>query len=262
MSKSWVFTINNPNDDDIMCLLNIKCGYIVYALERAPTTGTPHYQGYIEFINKTKHERACVLLGKRAYVAGRRGTQLEAADYCKKGGTWTERGTPYVQGARTDLDRARSIASDEGMRVVTSICNLQQISVARQYLTYNESARDWEPEVIWIWGKSGAGKSRHAREITGSDVYCKNNGTKWWDGYDRHEDVIIDDFRDSWWTLTEMLSLLDRYEKMVEYKGGWRQFVPKKIIITSIFPPGECYKIADEDAHQLLRRLSSIVPML
>ena len=60
-----------------------------------------------------------------------------------------------------------------------------------------------------------------------------------------------------------MLSLLDRYEKRVEIKGGWRQFKPKKIVITSIFPPESMYKGTGEDQRQLLRRISlttEIVP--
>ena len=72
-------------------------------------------------------------------------------------------------------------------------------------------------------------------------VYRKASDTKWWPGYDCHEEVIIDDFRDSWWPITYMLDLLDRYETKVETKGGYRQFVPKKIIITSCQDPNRCY---------------------
>ena len=136
--------------------------------------------------------------------------------------------------------------------------NLQQIRIAEKYLTYCEEPRNWVPNVYWLYGPSGAGKSKRAREICKEDVYCKNNGTKWWDGYDNHEYVIIDDFRDSWWPITYMLALLDRYEFLVEYKGGYRQFRAKTIVVTSINHPDSMYANTGECRNQLARRLTSV----
>lgn len=146
------------------------------------------------------------------------------------------------------------------MRVVTSVCNAQQIKVAKEFLTYNEEGRNWPVEVIWLTGKSGSGKSKMAHELA-PDAYCKD-GTKWWDGYDAHDDIIIDDFRDSWWELTFMLKLLDRYELRVEQKGGYRQILAKRIIITSIKHPNECYLNTGECKQQLLRRISSVTVLV
>lgn len=144
------------------------------------------------------------------------------------------------------------------MRAVCVAASLQQIRVAEKYLTYCEDPRDWKPEVIWLTGPSGSGKSRRAREICGEDVYTKNTGHKWWDGYDGHEDVILDDFRDSWWPITYMLALIDRYEFQVEYKGGMRQMRAKRIIITSIFTPDTMYRGTGECQQQLARRIDCV----
>ena len=62
--------------------------------------------------------------------------------------------------------------------------------------------------------------------------------------------------RDNWWSLIEMLRLLDKYECRVETKGGMRQFKPLKIVVTSIEPPKDIYRGVGEDIEQLLRRIT------
>lgn len=255
------FTLNNYTFDDLVRLGGLKdhVKYLVMGAE-VGEQGTPHLQGYVEFNKSIRFNSAKKLLGDRVHIEQRRGTQQQAIDYCKKDGDVWEMGTPGNQGKRVDLDNVRQLAMDGGMRAVSRTSSLQQIKVAEKYLTYNEEPRDWKPEVYWLWGKTGVGKSRRAREIAGDqDTYCKNDGTKWWTGYDGHEVVIIDDFRDSWWSLTEMLSLLDRYEKIVEYKGGHRQFKPRTIIVTSAMSPEACYKNTGERIDQLLRRIDHII---
>lgn len=181
-------------------------------------------------------------------------------------GTFFEKGEPPKQGSRADLCSARQAALEGGMRAVTATEKLQGIKVAQAFLTYNEPPRSWKPKVIWLHGPSGAGKSLRAltmcAETYGQDIYHKKCGSKWWDGYDAHQAVVIDDFRGSWWGLTETLSLLDRYPKMIEIKGGWRQFKPRLIVVTSIFAPSDVYKsenIGLEPIQQLLRRIDETI---
>jgi len=289
VSRAYCFTLNNYTDDDVAQLTALinPVRYVCWGYEIAPS-GTPHLQGYAEF-TKTMRITGIKKLGgpfEKMHLTVRRGTRDQAKDYCAKGTQpkqeWDEFaklgdgklgpnygiGVNFVEhgdwnaggaGARNDLGKTRNIALTGGLREVTLTGNAQQIKVAEKFLTYHEEPRDWLTEVSWFWGPSGSGKSRTAREnLKDNDVYVKNDNTKWWDGYDGHEAVIIDDFRDSWWSLTEMLSLLDRYEKRVEVKGGWRQCKPRKIIITSIHPPESMYVRADEDAKQLIRRLSFV----
>nr|WAE42878.1 MAG: replication associated protein [Cressdnaviricota sp.] len=232
--------------------------YTIYGME-VGEEGTHHLQGYTELKTRTRLTTLKKKWGDRFHFEERRGTQEQAIEYCKKDGDWIEFGQRRISGARPDLDRCRQLAHDQGMRAVTGVCNLQQIRVAEKYLTYNEEPRDWKPEVIWIWGESGVGKSRRAREIFATDdIYTKNESSKWWDGYDNHENIIIDDFRDSWWPMTEMLRLLDRYECRIECKGGTRQFRPRRICITCTRGPNEMYRQVDEQRHQLLRRIDRI----
>lgn len=259
MFRNICFTINNWTEEDFDLLHNSGkwYSYLIYGFEMGET-GTPHLQGYAELQKRMRLNSVKKIL-PRAHIEARKGTAEEAADYCKKEGDFEERGIISKQGERLDLDKVRTEALEMGMRGVTSKFNQQQIHVAEKFLCYNETERDWKPEVIWIWGKTGTGKSKLARELTGDDTYTKNTANKWWDGYDSHENIIIDDFRCSWWDLTYMLALIDRYAMRVEVKGGTRQILAKKIIITSAFAPNECYRGTGEAIEQLLRRVDNII---
>lgn len=257
MYRNICFTINNYLLEDIEKLLDIKYTYIICGFETGKE-GTPHIQGYIELKSQSRLTTIKKYM-PRAHIEPRKGTQEQAINYCKKENNWIQDGNIKKQGKRNDLDEVRSDALENGMRCVTSKYNIQGIRVAEKFLTYNEEPRNWKPLVIWLYGPTGIGKSKLARELLDSDdIYTKNIGSKWWDGYDKHENVIIDDFRPSWWDLTYMLGLIDRYEFKIEYKGGSRQFVPKTIIITSAFHPKECYIGTGEAIDQLIRRIDII----
>lgn len=90
------------------------------------------------------------------------------------------------------------------------------------------------------------------------DVWWTNGGLKWFDGYDAHACVILDDFRPEWCKLSFLLRLLDRYKLSVPFKGGFRAWKPTNIWITCPKHPSECYLDAAEDNEQLIRRISII----
>lgn len=239
--------------------------YGVIGKEICPKTGKEHMQCYFEFEKKKTQTGIKKLFGDNGIhieARSKDSTAKQASDYCKKDGKWVEWGEISHQGERKDLVDVRRLAMEGGMRRVLEqekVPNLQQIRVAEKYLQYCEKARHWKPVVTWLWGASGVGKSRKAREMCkGGRYFTKNTANKWWDGYDGEEIIIIDDFRDDWWPMTYMLALLDRYEMKVEIKGGCRQILATDIIITSIKPPERMYLTSDEDIAQLTRRVDVV----
>lgn len=276
-ARRWCFTLNSYTDEDEKEIAqwcqstdrkgdkNVK--YLIYGRE-VGAAGNKHLQGFL-ILNKPGRfpkVRTGLSAEGKAHIEKCKGTTKQNITYCKKEGDVTVFGEEPQQGKRGDLDEYREMAKEHGMRRVVESANLQQIRVAEKYLTYNEPSRDFKPKVIWIYGKSGSGKSRRARQIisltdAADDIYTKNIGTKWWDGYDGHKAVILDDFRPSWWRMVYMLGLIDRYAFQVEVKGGNRQMRAKIIVITSIRPPSEMYKVGedkDEPNEQLLRRIDDI----
>lgn len=278
LSRNWVFTINNYSEEEERLLYSNlsdtdKVHYAVVGQE-VGEGGTPHLQGYLE-TNKRIGLLAVkeALPGlKRAHLEIRRGKRRQAISYAKKDGKFLEFGetTNYEEKERLSNKEVRELALAGGSRAVAKDerSTLNQIKFARLLLEEMEPQRDSNKKITvhWYYGRTGIGKSRRARweavdEFGEDEVYRKAEPSKWFNGYDRHKAVIIDDFRDSWWFFTEILRLLDRYPTQVEIKGGMRQWVPEKIWVTSAHSPKELYKGVGEDIQQLVRRCTRIEEM-
>ncbi len=265
-ARNYCFTAFNltPTFDDG------KCRYLCWGDEVCPTTHREHAQGYVEFFNPVSIRSAQRILGlPGVHFDRRRGSAVQARDYCsKETGTFHEYGEISKQGKRNDLQTVRELqAKGVGMRgVLATDIGYQAARYAQLRLSYLEcSDREGIPEVIWLWGPTGTGKTRRAlaeaTERYDDDVWWANGGVKWFDGYDAHKAVIFDDFRPEWCKLAYLLRLLDRYALRVPYKGGFRAWVPKVIYVTCPQPPSNCYTDSPEAIDQLLRRVTSIVEL-
>jgi len=260
-TRGYCFTINNYSAEDLLQVQSLDCEYCIVGAEVAPETGTPHYQGYAYFSSPRTLSSVSKKL-KRAHLIPAKGTAAQNRKYCvKEGNVVFEKGDPPKQGERNDLEVVRDIVttgSGKMADVVLQATSYQSVRMAECILKYHERKRDWKPQVTWIWGATGTGKSYSAHKLT-SNAYTTGSNGKWFDGYDAHEDVIIDDFRSTWMPYANLLRLLDRYPYTVECKGGTRQFLAKNIIITSCYPPNKVYgNSLDEDVQQLLRRIDCV----
>ena len=261
--RNVCFTVNNYTDEERLRILNWDGWSYVIIGEEIGEEGTSHLQGYGELTSRMRSNRLFSFFNGRAHCEERKGTQREAINYCAKDGLFEERGRKRAQGSRRDLDRTRQLAIEVGMRGVTRVGNMQQIKVAEKFLEYNEESRDWKPTVYWLWGKTGVGKSKAARQLCNDDVYVKNTADKWFVGYDAHECCILDDFREDWMKFADFLSLIDRYECRIENKGGKRQFLAKIIVITCPWKPEDCFRNRGiEDIEQVLRRIDAVIEVV
>lgn len=236
---------------------DIPFKYLIYGLETCPETGKKHFQGTIIFKDQ-KTETAARKLFTPRHVEPCVNIE-KSIEYCKKEGDYQEYGnTPLGAGKRTDLDQIRDIVKTTGkIRDVIDIAkNYQGVRMAEVILKYQEPARDWKPIVKWYYGPTGTGKTKTAMEEM-TDPYIAMATNKWWEGYDSHENVIIDDMRGDFCKFHELLRMLDRYAYRIETKGGSRQFRAKTIIITSCYSPTEMFDTR-EDIQQLLRRIDEI----
>lgn len=288
--RDWIFTIFAKNDekmkiDGYLKFLEKKCMkdkkqtimYLIVGIETCPDTKKKHLQGYISLKNdksRSAFQKWTNPFKIKHYCDFRKGSPAQARNYCWKGenkkstlkpsptAVYFEHGElPVGQGKRNDIEKTKeALKNGANLRSVISMATSNQsIQYAQKYLTYFEEKRKWKPQVQWFWGPTGTGKTHDAwKELGYENTYVCNETNKWWDGYDAHENVIIDDFREGFCRFSVLLRLLDKYPMRVEVKGAFRQFLAKKIIITSPYKPQDCYCNNQEQIQQLIRRIDII----
>lgn len=265
-AKHWCFTLNNYTEDELAILGAIgnelpgTIKYIVYGRERGDN-GTPHLQGYISFSKRKTLASIRALIGSRGHYEIARGSPKQAADYCKKDGDYSEFGTPPAgQGTRTDLAEVAQTVRDgstfsqvadqhpaSAIRYGNGILRLIQLK--------RPDRRTQTPELWCFYGKTGTGKTRRVHDWVDHDDLWISSGTQWFCGYDGHKCVLFDDYDGSWFKITYLLKLIDRYVFQVPVKGSMVWWYPDHIYFTSNQHPTEWYPGATQN-HQdaLLRR--------
>jgi len=108
-SKRFSFTLNNYQDSQKERLQELLTDglitYLVWGEEIAPTTGTPHLQGYMEVEPKTTMKVLQRKLALPIALLVSKGTAEANKTYClKSGGLSYEKGQPMKQGERSDLE--------------------------------------------------------------------------------------------------------------------------------------------------------------
>lgn len=261
--RGWVFTSFDTSDEAKLKIESIDYKYIVVGEEICPETDRKHLQGYIYFQNARHFNAIKTLLPYGAHIEPAKGTAIQNKKYCSKELTIIENGEIPQQGKRNDLSIIRELIEDGGnMRdCIATATSGQSIRVAKIILDYNEIERDWKPHVQWFYGPTGSGKTEEAKKqlyVEGVKYWWSAKSLKWWQRYDGHENVLIDDFRGDFCTFHELLRILDRNPYTVEQKGGSRQLLAKNIIITCPWRPEQVYRNCDEQMCQLLRRIDVI----
>lgn len=267
-SKYWCFTLNNPTATEETYLRNIAdertISYLVFGIE-VGESGTRHFQGYVEFVNRRRLSMVKRFL-TRAHWELRRGTSLEAAEYCKKDGEVFEFGTLSTskQGKRTDLEEIQK-DMEQGMSAneVAKTHFSKWVVYRRSFEAYEGilNAPKFRPElqVVLLQGVSGAGKSSYVYSRFPDAWISTNPVMRWFDGYRGQETVLIDDFAGEC-PFRFFLRLLDIYPIRVEIKGGTVAWNPTRIFITSNKSIEEWYH-GEKDMQPVRRRIHHVIVM-
>lgn len=246
--------------------------YCIFSVEKGKEEERLHCQGYIELESPRRISYIKKIIGSNSiHCETRHGTREEARNYCLKSdthiegpyefGEWNEGG----QGKRNDLKKIYTdIKNGRNIRDIADENPGGYIRYHRGFDRVKElypKRREWKTEVHLYYGKTNTGKTRSAVESMGAiygEYYIKEPNDMWWDGYNDHKGVIIDDYRGKW-DYEYLLRLLDRYAMDVRIKGGSRNFVAEWIVITSSCLPDNWYKNEKHDSlDQLYRRIDKI----
>ena len=91
-AKRWCFTINNPTDDDKFWENDEQREHLEYLIvqQEVGENGTPHYQGFLILKRRNRLTWLKSNINSRAHWEKTRGTDQQAADYCRKDDTHPE----------------------------------------------------------------------------------------------------------------------------------------------------------------------------
>ena len=244
--RNFCFTINNYVEETFASMRQLAeiSSYLIYGKEVGESK-TPHLQGYCELRKRTRFNRVKSFI-PTAHIEPRKGTAVQARDYCAKDGDFKEHGELSKSGKRTDIENLYYMASqgksdiEIGSEYPRAYVRFYK-AVDRVRFNYARLDNKFAPvKVLVFCGAAGTGKTRKAYAYD-PDLYRLSQGdTIWWDGYQGQKTILIDDFY-GWIKYGSLLQLLDGYKYQLPIKGAftWKQW--NTVIITSNVHPEEWY---------------------
>lgn len=242
-SKNFTFTIQATEEQEVTWPLAEECPieppdsyrYMMCQIERAPTTGKLHLQGFICFErNKRAGAVARMPEFQHAHIEVMRGTVKQNEEYCSKEdskvkGPWRFGDAP-AQGKRTDWAEVKTMISQGKTRTEVYSEAPHLANCCRGIETLYEHFSPAVPltrdvRVCVLTGATGTGKSHRAR-TSYPDAYVitgKYYEGKSFDQYRGEATLILDEWRNGEWPLTFMNAILDKWKLSLQcrYQNKW-----------------------------------------
>lgn len=290
--RKWLLTLNHPKENAIdhqkikdQLDLFPSLAYWCMADEKGEKCSTEHTHLFFALEHPTRFST----IKKRfptAHIDRAEGTAAECRAYVQKSGKWAksdkaETSIPGTfeewgelpierQGERTDLALLYQLIKDglSNYEIMEQnpdyILSLEKIERARQAVReqqYRETFR--KLEVTYIWGPTGAGKTRSVMEGQGySGVYRVTDYAHPFDSY-AGEDVLLLDEYGSNFKIQDLLNYLDGYPLTLPARYSNRVACYTKVYIISNICLSKQYTDIQWDSPAifaaLLRRINKVV---
>lgn len=257
-SRAWCFTLNNYTELQRACLLDFPFAtYTIVGQEIAPTSLTPHLQGYVYMPTMKSLKQMQAVCQCHWTIA--KGSAQQNQTYCSKEGRFEEKGTiPLSQNEKG----AKGAAKIKEMWTLAKEGKLLELPPGQVktweyiHMRYGTKVED-RPVLdnLWIVGPTGCGKSRRVRDTY--QVFYSKPMSKWWDGYAGEAVVLLDDFAPEHGKyLGYYLKIwADHYAFNGEVKGGMLRIRPTTILVTSQYTLAQCFE-ERETVSALTRRFT------
>ncbi len=256
-------------------------------LEKAPTTGQLHIQGYAEATNSKSFTWWKSRTTPAAHLEKRMGTAYQAWQYCLKDDTRAPHTLPFTygeppekkaQGKRSDLTLlAENIAQADTLAQVITENPGKFLLYGRRmkefYWFYEQERLErmpFRPLITHVyWGDTGTGKTRrahHEAKALKLRLFRKPDSGNWFDGYVGQGGLLLDDFYGQI-SPGLLLKMLDGYPgEPLPVKGDFVYARYTHVWITSNKDPKEWWaglreqgKISPQMEEALFRRFSDTV---
>lgn len=253
--------------------LKPKAKSIVFGIELAPETKTPHLQGAISFRDKKTFKQVHEMLDSLvATTAKKQVAWVKAATnwnalktYCRKDKDmlldWDDR---YFRETKKEIaeeayrlclegDPKDLVASFGPERTFKSIRTIREAMAYGPTLLSDAPTSRTLPYVTWLWGPPGAGKTAFVMRLLKwlesdrqTSTFCMSPAgraaTVWFDGLSkRHGAILIDDLRGENLPEDLFLRMANALPLQVNQKGLMSPFACSLIIVTGPVPPWQCW---------------------
>lgn len=266
--RAFCFTLNNYSIANEQAIQSLEFRYLCYGRETAPTTGTPHLQGYVYFEDGKTMRTVIKMFPQGTHLEPARGSPAQAIEYCQK-----EDKNAFVSGTPPTSQKEKGTGEQDRWqgylqavaegnlsalppRILAN--NLRGLQYANQALMNSKrDLSDVEIDNIWLWGPAGTGKTTRVMDAhIPEQLYIKDTVDPRWDGYADEPYVLIDDYdRKSFgvdhlkrWCGNQRFSVQMRYARAI--------IRPQRFYITSNYHPSELFEARDLEA--IMRRFTVI----
>lgn len=252
MSKYWLIT---SYEDDFTVTEEVE--FSVYQREVCPNTHREHWQCFVGF-KARKRFSTVRRLYPGCHIEVMRGSVNESVSYCSKEDSrlWGPYFVGEVPSAQAKQDILGELTRFPVKEVITRQPKLwRSVRQMRELRTLLSEPRNHLTEGVLLTGLTGTGKSRIASTICdflGRSAWISPE-LQWFDGYDGEELVILDEVRPPI-SIPMTLRVLDRYPLKVPVKGGFTNWAPHLVIMTSNLSLNELFPNIDGKSLQALRR--------
>ncbi|MBQ7098699.1 MAG: replication protein [Oscillospiraceae bacterium] len=268
-SRKFTLTINNPKDHGfdhtrIRSILSDFPGLEYWCMcDETGEQGTYHTHLYMAFRNSVMFDTVrSKFYG--AHIEPAKGKHRENRDYIRKEGKWlddakheTNHPETFEEWGELPPDKSRSESQAEQiMQMVmegktnaqilrempTAYSKINYIEQARQTLLQEQHENEWRNlSVTYIWGETGAGKTRSIMELYDyANVYRVMDYAHPFDSYKGQDVILFDEFR-SQLPLSAMLGYLDGYPVELPCRYANKQARFTKVFLVSNIPLEQQY---------------------